>query len=606
MIQPAYPDLPRPVLATLLDLAGEASAHSPRRFMGSSTSLSQSQIHELTKAHILDQPRFEKSQLSPAFRQVAATLLAPRTHLTVRAWSGEKDCVELEAHFPGAILQGGGVGMNLVGAGYRIHAPLNEQSLLETLAPLLPARGRVMDFSACLPAPTAALLCGFIDQHARRTNPKAAPENGTLRPLTLVSLIGYVLDDWGVTSFEQLLTCVPILARLAEPPSYPLLADAFRALESAGLLLETPEGTLLPGAPLRPLLEGMGKIIGGLQWQQSSLNGTAEGQALEWIVLFGQGNGLLLMRPRPGGRIEFEGLTPERVTRLVLDELTSTEGATLTPPAEPTLAPKPVPLDPALEPLLPTPRAEAKHRFCSACGAALKQDGRFCSSCGHPVGEESVSPQASPSPIPPSSKPPRQHRIAWRLLGAIVALTGGLLFYFRQPFLGWAHRTFKPSTPITWKSMRGQFGVATLTVSSALENANGFSYGPENLYDGDPSTAWVEGIWGSGIGESITFQYEYPMRFRRILITNGYAKSSDLFYKNGRVKELLVEAADGIRYTFTLEDSMQAQSIGLPYAIDTSWIKFTIQSVYPGTVYSDATISEIAIDLESENYQEAR
>jgi hypothetical protein len=96
------------------------------------------------------------------------------------------------------------------------------------------------------------------------------------------------------------------------------------------------------------------------------------------------------------------------------------------------------------------------------------------------------------------------------------------------------------------------------------------------------------------------------MRFRRILITNGYAKSSDLFYKNGRVKELLVEAADGIRYTFTLEDSMQAQSIGLPYAIDTSWIKFTIQSVYPGTVYSDATISEIAIDLESENYQEAR
>ena len=598
MMRPAYPDLPRSVLATLLDLAGEASAHSPRRFMGSPLSLSQSQIHELTKAHILDQPRFEKSQLSPAFRQVAATLLTPRTHLTVRAWSGETNCVELEAHFPSAILQGGGVGMNLVGTGYRIHAPLNEQSLLETLAPLLPARGRAMDFSACLPAPTAALLCGFIDQHAHRTAPNAGQENGTPRPLTLVSLIGYVLDDWGVTGFEQLLTCVPILARLPEPPSYPSLADAFRALESAGLLLETPEGTLLPGAPLRPLLEGMGKIIGGLQWQRSSLNGTAKGQALEWIVLFGQGNGLLRMQPRPGGMIEFEGLTPERITRLLLDELTSTEGATLTPPAEPKPAPKPVPLDLTPEPLLPMPRAEAEHRFCSACGAALKQEGRFCSACGHPVGEASPSRQASPSPLPSSPKPPRQHRIAWLFFWAILALAGGLLFYFRHPFLGWAQRTFKPPTPVTWKSRRGQFGVATLTASSALKDVNGFSHGPENLYDGDVSTAWIEGIWGPGIGESITFQYEYPMRFRRIMITNGYAKSSDLFYKNGRVKELLVEAADGIKYTFTLEDSMQEQSIGLPYAIDTSWIKFTIQSVYPGTVYSDATISEMGIDLE--------
>jgi len=34
--------------------------------------------------------------------------------------------------------------------------------------------------------------------------------------------------------------------------------------------------------------------------------------------------------------------------------------------------------------------------------------------------------------------------------------------------------------------------------------ASSFDYSPKNVFDGDPATAWVEGVNGSGIGESLT------------------------------------------------------------------------------------------------------
>lgn len=158
-------------------------------------------------------------------------------------------------------------------------------------------------------------------------------------------------------------------------------------------------------------------------------------------------------------------------------------------------------------------------------------------------------------------------------------------------------------TATSWTSSRGQFGVVTITVSSVLESVGPLSYGPKNLYDRDPSTAWVEGARGHGIGECVTFRFENPMAFRHFWIVNGYAKSGDLFRKNGRVRELLVEAAGGVKYNFTLEDSMRQQTLTLPRVVESSWVKFTIQSVYPGEAYSDTAISELTVDLESENYR---
>ena len=164
-----------------------------------------------------------------------------------------------------------------------------------------------------------------------------------------------------------------------------------------------------------------------------------------------------------------------------------------------------------------------------------------------------------------------------------------------------AETTAKNAT--SWNSSRGQFGVVTITVSSVLESLGPLSYGPKNLYDGDPSTAWVEGARGHGIGEWVTFRFEYSMAFRYFWIVNGYAKSGDLFRKNGRVRELLVEAAGGVKYKFILEDSMRRQTVTLPRVVESPWVKFTIQSVYPGEAYSDTAISELTVDLESENYR---
>ena len=79
--------------------------------------------------------------------------------------------------------------------------------------------------------------------------------------------------------------------------------------------------------------------------------------------------------------------------------------------------------------------------------------------------------------------------------------------------------------------------------SSELDPVNPFEdlgkYGGHNLFDRDPATAWVEGVDGDGIGESVTIEAGETLE-EAINRRNGYQKSQGTFEGNSRVKKLRV------------------------------------------------------------------
>jgi hypothetical protein len=61
-------------------------------------------------------------------------------------------------------------------------------------------------------------------------------------------------------------------------------------------------------------------------------------------------------------------------------------------------------------------------------------------------------------------------------------------------------------------------------------------YTPEQLFDGDPGTCWVEAAPGGGAGEWVLFVVNRPVEGLRL--TNGFARSTTLFQNNNRLKRV--------------------------------------------------------------------
>ena len=153
-------------------------------------------------------------------------------------------------------------------------------------------------------------------------------------------------------------------------------------------------------------------------------------------------------------------------------------------------------------------------------------------------------------------------------------------------------------------------GIDTLTASSALPSMKDISYTADNAHDFSYKTAWVEGVPGYGIGQSLIYSFppENP-RITTIIVVNGYVKSKKTWDENSRVKTLRMYINDKPFAILNLEDSRQEQQftfdpIGIGDRDDWStlknsppWtMKFEIVDVYKGEKYDDTAITEIYFD----------
>lgn len=176
--------------------------------------------------------------------------------------------------------------------------------------------------------------------------------------------------------------------------------------------------------------------------------------------------------------------------------------------------------------------------------------------------------------------------------------------------------------------------------SSALqENKKQKDYYELNkINDKNLNTAWVEGAEGDGVGEYVyipIFRKETNSSFRynkkndikiTFSIFNGFCKSSELFYKNNRIKTAkitifvipMTTAQDGypsfpyedeeneilLTKVIELKDIIESQTFeekiniyNSNYQYDTPFVllKFEIIDVYKGTKYDDTCISEMNV-----------
>jgi len=137
-------------------------------------------------------------------------------------------------------------------------------------------------------------------------------------------------------------------------------------------------------------------------------------------------------------------------------------------------------------------------------------------------------------------------------------------------------------------------------------------YDPELTQDGDPDTAWCEGVNGAGIGEWIEFQANSPKSVIGFSVANGYYKYAydekisdykSLYFYNNAVKKLSV-TMNGAMQTFTLPWSNYSRywTVYLKDEVITDTIRFTIEDVYYGSKSGrsgaddkDTLISEIEV-----------
>ena len=150
-------------------------------------------------------------------------------------------------------------------------------------------------------------------------------------------------------------------------------------------------------------------------------------------------------------------------------------------------------------------------------------------------------------------------------------------------------------------------GQDTLSASSTLKPFQNITYSAKNMHDLSYRTAWIEGVTGYGIGESVTYHIppQNP-RITEIILVNGYVKSDKDWRDNSRVKKLKMYIDNKPYAVLHLEDTKKEQHFTiepLGYSNRENWdqlqtmpwwtIRFEIMDVYKGLKYDDTAISEI-------------
>ena len=140
------------------------------------------------------------------------------------------------------------------------------------------------------------------------------------------------------------------------------------------------------------------------------------------------------------------------------------------------------------------------------------------------------------------------------------------------------------------------------TSSSSILN-NKKSYSHENCIDGNYNTAWVEGNPSNGTGEWIKVDFSSKKNLLYLGILPGFLKytqqGKDLWSANNSIAKATLSLSDNTLKTLYFSDSKAIHY----FKIDkkTSYVKITIDSVFNGTNFNDACISEIIPIFEPEH-----
>lgn len=291
---------------------------------------------------------------------------------------------------------------------------------------------------------------------------------------------------------------------------------------------------------------------------------------------------------------------------------------------------------------------------CVKCGCELNEGAIFCGNCGTPVenSQRQTPPNQRQTPPNQGQTPPNQRRttqdqrrqtsgkssgkkgliaviaVVWVLIIVVAVIFGINFLKSRQESAETkavqdVQETFPseeadPEDPVELGELENEgenetaddetdnveapeapavSGNAVVSVdatTSLKDGHTGALHKAQNAYDNDLTTAWVEGVGGQGINESITFNFDGAYQVSGININAGYQKTEDLYYKNSRPEQISIEFSDGTSIPYFLDDVMETQILRFSEPVITDKVTIKIQGVYPGTKYEDTAISEIS------------
>lgn len=135
-----------------------------------------------------------------------------------------------------------------------------------------------------------------------------------------------------------------------------------------------------------------------------------------------------------------------------------------------------------------------------------------------------------------------------------------------------------------------------VNASSSLLRDHKIDHTPNLVIDNKVNTAWVEGAKGNGVGEWIQLSSDKVATLSGIEIVAGYAKSSNLFKQNNRIKKIEISFSNGTSVVKTLKDNIMGfQKINFSTPVTSKIVKIKILDVYKGSKYNDTCISEIKL-----------
>ncbi|RVT86722.1 hypothetical protein DXV76_01135 [Rhodobacteraceae bacterium CCMM004] len=138
-------------------------------------------------------------------------------------------------------------------------------------------------------------------------------------------------------------------------------------------------------------------------------------------------------------------------------------------------------------------------------------------------------------------------------------------------------------------------GPAEVCASTVLPPQGTNDYGPENLFDGDPATAWVEGLPGDGIGATLTLIFAQPLPQVELVLRTGYQKSNRAYADNGRAAELHLTASNGVSGRLVLQDTPVPQGWTLAELAGITWMTLELVAAHPGARWQDTALSAMEI-----------
>jgi hypothetical protein len=172
---------------------------------------------------------------------------------------------------------------------------------------------------------------------------------------------------------------------------------------------------------------------------------------------------------------------------------------------------------------------------------------------------------------------------------------------------GFASATHAEPAP-AWKRLYAERATASSYLKSNW-NKYDENYHPAYLLDGNPKTAWVEGVDGNGEGQTVTIPLSdiKSARAVKLVVMNGYQKNKNLFEANAAPKEVAIEVksatGDVVGVVKTeLKKVMGPQTVVVPVERGgrVGSVTLTVVSTHAGKVYKDTCISDVEVYVDSD------